>query len=127
MGRLQMVEAAAQPESLVALTIAVYSQLVDEMTREVAEDVHRAAHDDALDWITIPADLVDTDSGAVRGPDHSSLVRFPDRPDNVALEQVDCPHCDRQLAATRFAAHLEKCLLGKGRNARGTKRVNYTE
>jgi len=34
----------------------------------------------------------------------------------VALEQVDCPNCDRKIAAGRFAPHLEKCM-GGGRQA----------
>lgn len=41
----------------------------------------------------------------------------------VALEQVKCPNCGRTLAAGRFAPHLDKCMMGRGRQAsRGVKR-----
>lgn len=122
---MQVVEAAGQPESLVSVTVATYSLLLDQLMQEVAEDVHRAAHTNTLDWISIPASLISpVDNSPASEP---TLVEFPDRPESVWLEQVDCPHCSRRLAATRFAVHLEKCLLGKGRNSRGSKRVNYTE
>jgi hypothetical protein len=34
----------------------------------------------------------------------------------IALDQVECPSCGRQVAAGRFAPHLEKCM-GLGRQA----------
>jgi len=38
------------------------------------------------------------------------------QPKEVKVIDIDCPECHRQVAATRFAPHLEKCM-GMGRNS----------
>jgi len=62
---------------------------------------------------------------------HSAIVDRPgvdvfgNPPAKKQLECI-CPHCQRNLAASRFAPHLEKCM-GMGRNssriARRTQKV----
>ena len=42
---------------------------------------------------------------------------FGNRPKGQAAEVVTCMNCGAQVAANRFAPHLDKCMLGKGRAA----------
>ena len=42
---------------------------------------------------------------------------FGNRPKVQAAEVVTCMNCGAQVAANRFAPHLDKCMLGKGRAA----------
>jgi hypothetical protein len=39
----------------------------------------------------------------------------------VALDQVDCPNCDRKISSGRFAPHLEKCMGGGRLAGRASK------
>lgn len=125
----QVAEAASRPNSLVSTTFAAYTSLIDSVIAEVAQEAHHAAHTDTLDWFTTPESI----PGQSSTPACSELQRaepviFPvPRDASGSGDQVECPHCSRRLTAARFAAHLEKCLLGHGRTARIRRRVNYVE
>ena len=43
---------------------------------------------------------------------------FGNRPKQSSAETVVCTNCGMPLAANRFAPHLERCLLGRGRQRR---------
>ena len=43
---------------------------------------------------------------------------FGNRPSKSSAETVVCTNCGMPLAANRFAPHLERCLLGRGRQRR---------
>ena len=43
---------------------------------------------------------------------------FGNRPKQSSAETVVCTNCNMPLAANRFAPHLERCLLGRGRQRR---------
>ena len=126
-----MGEELQRRDSLVSVTVCSYSALVELLIDEVAQDVHRAVQTDTLHWICVPEDMCGPPEGGAGHPEPSepTAVQFPGRgdADGPGLEQVECQHCGRKLAATRYAPHLEKCLLGKGRNARGSRKINYTE
>lgn len=54
---------------------------------------------------------------------------YGNRPKNsAASETIVCTNCGMQLSANRFAPHLERCMLGKGRasarQARDAMRAN---
>ncbi|XP_065166993.1 SAGA-associated factor 11 homolog [Atheta coriaria] len=85
--------------------------LIDELTLGIIFEVHRAA----------------TLIGLDPEPDQSTTHIDPDSHDifgNDILVQdnCDCPKCDRVLAISRFASHLEQCMgFGRRKNpSRGT-------
>ena len=43
---------------------------------------------------------------------------FGNRPPKSSADTVVCTNCSMPLAANRFAPHLERCLLGRGRQRR---------
>ena len=43
---------------------------------------------------------------------------FGNRPSKSSAETIVCTNCQMPLAANRFAPHLERCLLGRGRQRR---------
>ena len=55
------------------------------------------------------------------GPSHAAGAGadiFGNRPKQSSAETVVCTNCGMPLAANRFAPHLERCLLGRGRQRR---------
>ena len=44
------------------------------------------------------------------------LTTITGLPSLKTVPQIECPNCNRTLAASRFAPHLEKCM-GMGRNS----------
>ena len=45
---------------------------------------------------------------------------FGNRPKHSSAETIVCTNCGMPLAANRFAPHLERCLLGRGRQRRAS-------
>lgn len=50
----------------------------------------------------------------------SGMDVFGNRPKQASAETIACTNCGMQLSANRFAPHLERCMLGKGRSRRST-------
>merc|ERR1711963_117436 len=101
----------------------IYDEIIDELVLGVAFDVHRSVK-------TGMFAILETDSSKSKNMDQDfnqstnlgidvfgqviqTMVGVP------ALKKQPeciCPNCQRNLAATRFAPHLEKCM-GMGRNS----------
>lgn len=111
--------------SVASQTLAVYVGLFDDVLLDVAQEAHREAH-------TLGVSLHSSDVARFKlqpsYPDpqlnnKTQVDIFGQTHPAVAADIVACRNCGRQLAAGRFAPHLEKCL-GKGRaSARATRRV----
>ncbi|XP_041371972.1 ataxin-7-like protein 3 isoform X4 [Gigantopelta aegis] len=89
----------------------VMMELIDEVTLGLCFEVHRSARIGTLFL---------GDSDPVSEKNHEVITRpgvdvFGQVPTKKQFECV-CPHCQRHLAASRFAPHLEKCM-GMGRNS----------
>ncbi|XP_048765349.1 ataxin-7-like protein 3 [Ostrea edulis] len=89
----------------------VMYELIDDVTLGLCFEVHRACKHGTLF-------LGDTDPKSQR--EHELVDRpgvdvFGQVPTKKQFECV-CPNCQRNLAASRFAPHLEKCM-GMGRNS----------
>ncbi|XP_064644609.1 ataxin-7-like protein 3 isoform X2 [Lineus longissimus] len=89
----------------------VMYDLIDEMTLGVCFETHRSAKIGTL----FLADLDPESNIAFKTVDEKGLDVFGQVPMKKQLECV-CPSCSRNLAASRFAPHLEKCM-GMGRNS----------
>ena len=61
----------------------------------------------------LPSPLV---LGVQMGGSKGAVDMFGNHVQPIALEQVCCPNCGRNVAAGRFAPHLDKCMHG-GRQA----------
>ena len=101
----------------------IYDEIIDELVLGVAFDVHRSVK-------TGMFAILETDSSKSKNMDQDfnqstnlgidvfgqviqTMVGVP------ALKKQPeciCPNCQRNLAASRFAPHLEKCM-GMGRNS----------
>ncbi|XP_046575331.1 ataxin-7-like protein 3 isoform X1 [Haliotis rubra] len=100
-----------EDEMLQAAMNDVMLDLIDEVTLGLCFEVHRATKRGTIF-------LSDTDPQAHK--DHEVVDRpgvdvFGQVPTKKQFECV-CPNCQRHLAASRFAPHLEKCM-GMGRNS----------
>ncbi|XP_071943523.1 ataxin-7-like protein 3 [Antedon mediterranea] len=89
----------------------VFNEVLDEVTLGLCFEIHRSCKIG-----TFFLDEVDEDSQKdYEIVQQEGLDVFGNPPQKKQLECV-CPNCDRNLAASRFAPHLEKCL-GMGRNS----------
>nr|XP_011424902.1 ataxin-7-like protein 3 isoform X2 [Crassostrea gigas] len=89
----------------------VMYELIDDVTLGLCFEVHRACKNGTLF-------LGDTDPKSQREHelvDRAGVDVFGHVPTKKQFECV-CPNCQRNLAASRFAPHLEKCM-GMGRNS----------
>lgn len=89
----------------------IMGDLIDEVTLGVCFEVHRSAKIGTLF-------LGDTDPWSHK--EHEIVYKagvdvFGQVPTKKQFE-CTCPNCQRHLAASRFAPHLEKCM-GMGRNS----------
>ena len=89
----------------------VMNDIIDEISLGLCFEVHRSCKLGTLF-------LGDTDPVSQR--EHEIVDRpgvdvFGNPPAKKQLECI-CPNCKRNLAASRFAPHLEKCM-GMGRNS----------
>eukprot|EP00879_Flechtneria_rotunda_P004793 GHRR01005065.1.p1 GENE.GHRR01005065.1~~GHRR01005065.1.p1 ORF type:complete len:144 (+),score=33.12 GHRR01005065.1:242-673(+) len=106
------------PNSVAALTVAAYGDLLDNMCMEVAVEAHREvktgilrrSRDPQIPQRPVPLDPLPGVKGAtdVFGQVHPG----------TATDIVICMNCGRRTQAGKFAYHLEKCL-GKGRAPAG--------
>ncbi|KAF4521879.1 hypothetical protein B566_EDAN008403 [Ephemera danica] len=97
---------------------AIFNELVDDTALGVVFEIHRAARRGLL----AIEDGENPDFPAAPPPGlHYPLVDAPDldvfgQPPVKKQHECVCPSCNRNLAASRFAPHLEKCM-GMGRNS----------
>lgn len=95
----------------------VLDTMIDEIILGVCFDIHRSAKIGALEVIL--GDAAPEPSIPIAG--HIDLfghqvTTITGLPSLKNVPQIECPNCQRQLAASRFAPHLEKCM-GMGRNS----------
>ncbi|XP_041459163.1 ataxin-7-like protein 3 [Lytechinus variegatus] len=89
----------------------IWSDLIDEMTLGLCFDVHRSVKLGLM----IMDDMTEEAQQEYEIVDEPGLDVFGQPPLKKHLECL-CPSCNRNLAANRFAPHLEKCM-GMGRNS----------
>ena len=102
----------------------IYEECLEEIVLGVAFDIHRSVKTGLFAVIEpespskkggTPMEVGNSGFGTdVFGQVITTMVGVP------ALKkqpECRCPQCDRNLAASRFAPHLEKCM-GMGRNSR---------
>ncbi|KAL5010269.1 hypothetical protein ScPMuIL_012574 [Solemya velum] len=99
-------------ESVIQASVMdVMNEMIDEATLGISFEVHRACKLGTLF-------LGDTDPKSEKDHmivDKPGIDVFGQIPTKKQFECV-CPNCQRHLAASRFAPHLEKCM-GMGRNS----------
>ncbi|CAH1982416.1 unnamed protein product [Acanthoscelides obtectus] len=86
-----------------------FDQLVDEFTLGIIFDVHRKFKTNAYD--------LDLENGA--GGNGTGIDEDEDEEEAPACI---CPNCNRAVAASRFASHLEKCMGIRTRSLRNASR-----
>ncbi|XP_071497924.1 ataxin-7-like protein 3 [Diadema antillarum] len=89
----------------------LWTELIDEMTLGLCFDVHRSVKLGLM----IMDDMTEEAQQEYEIVDQPGLDVFGQPLIKKHLECV-CPNCHRNLAASRFAPHLEKCM-GMGRNS----------
>ena len=140
---LWLKQGAENPNSIVGVTITTYGQLLDGLIKDVAVETHRSLSL-GLDTLDSVRDRVHgaAEAAAAQTPTKAQMsalgsmapteikVETPSgkvgkgtkdiygRTGGASAEATTCPICLQQMAASRFASHLERCL-GKGRTARG--------
>jgi len=94
----------------------ILDTLVDDVILGICFDLHRAVKTglyEAMDCDDNNAPHPIAGHVDVFGLPVSTLTGLPSL---KTVPQIECPNCKRQLAASRFAPHLEKCM-GMGRNS----------
>ncbi|KAK9841974.1 hypothetical protein WJX81_002182 [Elliptochloris bilobata] len=104
----------ADSNSVAAQTVAAYTELIDELVKDVAVEVHRGVNIGLDDLRNVEANRELPPTSAV--PGRSAKVDVFGQVISQQVDDVRCKHCKRLINGSRFAQHLEKCL-GKGRNA----------
>jgi SAGA-associated factor 11 len=99
------------PDTLKKATNYLYESLVDEVILGVVFETHHAYKSGSSMAI----------AGQPEEDKHYTIVEKPDVDifgSSIIKKTVDCtcPNCDRLVATSRFAPHLEKCM-GMGRNS----------
>ena len=136
-------QGAENPNSIVGATIITYRQLLDGLIKDVAVETHRSLSL-GLDTLDSVQDRVPgaAEAAAAQTPTKAQMAAFGSmgpaeitvetpsgkvgkgtkdiygRTGGASKEATTWPLCLQQMAASRFASHLERCL-GKGRTARG--------
>ncbi|KAK9892269.1 hypothetical protein WA026_019071 [Henosepilachna vigintioctopunctata] len=85
-----------------ASTEKFLNNLIDELTLGIIFDIHRTAKTKAFD-LDDEIEELEIEKGV--NIDVFSQYNIKKTQDCV------CPYCDRAVAATRFATHLEKCMV----------------
>jgi len=100
----------------------LFEEFVDEVLLGIYFEVHKAAKSGSLFVDESAADEINKYAII----DKKGLDIFGEVPMKKQHECV-CPNCQRNLAASRFAPHLEKCM-GMGRNSSriASKRIANT-
>jgi len=94
----------------------IFATMMDDIILGICFDLHRSVKNGVYE-------VTDTDNNChplpiaghvdVFGHQVSTITGLPSL---KTIPQIECPNCKRQLAASRFAPHLEKCM-GMGRNS----------
>lgn len=106
-------ELMSDPENVNDAANFLVEDLIDEMIIGVVFEVHRSAKLGVLDP---EADMSGEDVNKFKIVDDPGLDVFGQPPVIKKFQDCICPSCNRGLAASRFAPHLEKCM-GMGRNS----------
>merc|ERR1719461_2455105 len=110
--------------------------MVDEIVLGLCFDIHRSIKSGSYTAVQ----LTQGESPPMPIAGHVDVFGLPvttitGLPSLKTVPQIECPNCNRTLAASRFAPHLEKCM-GMGRNssrlasrriATSGKEANYRE
>ncbi|XP_038063956.1 ataxin-7-like protein 3 [Patiria miniata] len=104
-------EASPSPEDQGGLEEDIFADVLQELTLGFCFEIHRSCKMGQLF-------LDETDEPSLK---FYEIVNEPGRDvfgKPPLKKQIDCicPHCNRNLSASRFAPHLEKCM-GMGRNS----------
>ena len=89
-------------------------QLLEGLGPEVAATVEEAGDSVLLNLVQLEARVSDECARQTREAVASGAGPFSSR-SKQASELVECSNCGAQVTVNRFAPHLEKCMLGKGR------------
>lgn len=106
-----MLASLASPDNLEAAATSVSQELIDDAILNVVFEVHQSvktgllvlehgSNEDQQKYLQVTTDGLDVFGQAPVKKQHECV----------------CPNCNRNLAASRFAPHLEKCM-GMGRNS----------
>lgn len=94
----------------------ILDTLVDDIILGICFELHRAVKTglyEAMDYEDNSTPHPVAGHVDVFGHAVSTITGLPSL---KTVPQIECPNCKRQLAASRFAPHLEKCM-GMGRNS----------
>merc|ERR1719461_2565925 len=91
--------------------------MVDEIVLGLCFDIHRSIKSGSYTAVQ----LTQGESPPMPIAGHVDVFGLPvttitGLPSLKTVPQIECPNCNRTLAASRFAPHLEKCM-GMGRNS----------
>jgi len=95
----------------------IFNTLVDEISLGICFEIHRSIKIGSYSAVELGFD--ECSPFPIAG--HVDVFGLPvttitGLPTLKTVPQCECPNCDRSLAASRFAPHLEKCM-GMGRNS----------
>lgn len=118
---VQQMQAALTDTSTVACqSIAAYSHCLEGVLTDIAFEVFEEGQ-----WSQGRLETQVSDSEVVLPlyePAPQGMDIFGQVIPHAPTERVRCMHCETEVAAARFAAHLDKCLSG-GRNGRRAGRA----
>ncbi|XP_053207220.1 ataxin-7-like protein 3 [Panonychus citri] len=106
------------------ICLSIYNEILDEILLGVCFEIHRASK---LGFLFIDESSPQEDQKYVI-IDERGLDIFGQAHTQMKKQfECICPNCQRSLAASRFAPHLEKCM-GMGRNSSriASKRIAST-
>jgi SAGA-associated factor 11 len=111
--------------NLQPLADSILDELVDHLALGICHQTHRAAKLGFLELEEVAAE----EESKYRISNEKGLDVFGESSTVTMKKQYECtcPSCDRTLAASRFAPHLEKCM-GMGRNSSriASKRIAHS-
>lgn len=105
------------PSFLTVASEEVFETMVDEIVLGLCFDIHRSIKSGSYTAVQ----LTQGESPPMPIAGHVDVFGLPvttitGLPSLKTVPQIECPNCNRTLAASRFAPHLEKCM-GMGRNS----------
>jgi len=105
------------PTLLATASEEVFDTMIDEIVLGLCFDIHRNIKTGSYAAIQ----LTQAESPPMPIAGHVDVFGLPvttitGLPSLKTVPQIECPNCNRTLAASRFAPHLEKCM-GMGRNS----------
>jgi len=91
---------------------SIVEELIDEVSLGVCFEIHRSCKVGSLFLNDFVEEVSGNDYALIDRPGMDVLGQAPSKKNYECV----CPNCQRNLAASRFAPHLEKCM-GMGRNS----------